>query len=210
MDTPRTFLCILVHPRLFPSPITDPGNPLRMKMLIEVGPQALIIRASAPIAKGKVMGTETLTGISRVSIERVVGSTRRLEILRRSLLRMALVGGIVLVFTFFVRAYPLGLGVLMALAIAGFAGSLNFLLNGGLGRQRDVFRFYFTLSAGGRPFYLEVPPTEEPELHRALLAAGLRLEDSEASQQTWTCADCDATVDAAATGCPHCGAEFED
>ncbi len=62
MDTPKTFLCTVMHPRLFPGPITDPGNPLRVEMLVEVGAEGLIIRAPAPSAKGKVMGTEPLAG----------------------------------------------------------------------------------------------------------------------------------------------------
>lgn len=184
MDTPRTFLCTVMHPRLFPGPITDPGNPLRVEMLVEVGAEELIIRAPAPSAKGKVMGTEPLAGIGQVTIERMAGGAQRLEILRRSLLRMALVGVIVLAFTLLFRSYPLRYDVLMALAVAGFVGPLNFLLNGGLGRKQDVVRFHFIPAEDGRPFYLEVLPTEEPELHQALLSAGLRPEDAEASQQT--------------------------
>ena len=184
MDTPRTFLCTVMHPRLFPAPITDPFNPLRVKMLVEVGAEDLIIRASAPIAKGKVMWTEPLTGIGRVAVERMAGSAQRLEILRRSLLRMALVGGITLAYTLLFRSYPLGYDVLMALAVAGFVGLLNFLLNGGLGRKQDVVRFHFIPAEGGRLFYLEVLPAEELDLRQALLSAGLKPAESQASQQT--------------------------
>lgn len=56
MESVKTFLCIVMHPRLFPGPITDPGNPLRVKMLVEVGAENLIIRASAASANGKIMG----------------------------------------------------------------------------------------------------------------------------------------------------------
>ncbi len=123
---------------------------------------------------------------------------------------MALVGGIVLAFTLFVRAYPPGISVLMALAVAAFIGPINFLFNGGLGRKQDVVRFHFFPTGDGRPFYLEVPPAGEQELHEALFAAGLRLEDGEADQETWTCGDCGATVDATATTCPQCGAGVAD
>ena len=182
MDTQQTFLCMIMHPKLFPGPITDPGNPLRVGMLVEVGAQELIIRAPAPRAKRKIMGTEPLAGIGRVSIEHLAGSAQRIEILRRSLLRMALVGGIVLAFALFVRAYPVGISVLMALALAAFTGPLNFLLNGGLARKQAVVRFHFVLSDGGRPFYLEVLPSAEEDLRQALLAAGLHPEDVTTSQ----------------------------
>ena len=118
MDAPTTFLCTVMHPRLFPGLITNPGKPFRVEMLIEVGIEELIIRAPAPSAKGRVMGPEPLAGISQVTIERVDGGARRLEILRRSLKRMALIGGIVLAFALFIRAYSPGARVLMALAVA--------------------------------------------------------------------------------------------
>ena len=181
MDTSRMFLCTVMHPKLFPGLIADPGNPLRVKMLIEVGADDLIIRAPAASAKGKIMGTESLAKIDRVTIEHLVGSAQRIEILRRSLLRMALVGGLVLVFALFVRAYSPGIGVLMALVVAAFIGLLNFLLNGGFGRKQDVVRFHFTLSDNSHTFYLEVPPVQEQELHQALLAAGLSPENPEAT-----------------------------
>ena len=178
MDASKPFACTIMHPKLFPGPITDPGNPLRVGMLVEVGAQDLIIRAPAPRAKGKIMGTEPLAGIGRVAIERLAGSAQRMEILRRSLSRMALVGGIVLVFALFVRTYPVGISVLMALALAAFTGPLDFLLNGGLTRKQAVVRFHFMPSKGGRPFYLEVLPTAEEDLRQALLAAGLHAEDA--------------------------------
>jgi hypothetical protein len=177
MDTSKTFLCTVVHPRLFPGPITDPGNPLRVEMLIEVGTEELIIHAPAASAKGKIMGTERLAKIDQVTIERLVGSAQRIEILRRSLLRMALVGGLVLVFALFARAYPIGISVLMALAVAAFIGPLNFLLNGGLGHKQDVVRFHFITSEHSHAFYLEVPSVQELGLHQALYTAGLRLEE---------------------------------
>lgn len=182
MDTHDTFLCTVMHPRLFPAPIIDPGNPLRVKVLVQVGADELIVRASAPSAEGKVLGSEPWTKIGGVTIERLTGSTRRLEIMRRSLLRMALVGGIALVFFLFFRSFPLHYAVLGALAIAAFVGPLNFLLNGGLGRKQDAVRFYFMPAEGGRRFYLEVLPAEEPELHQALLSAGLSVKDAEASE----------------------------
>lgn len=178
MDTPRTFLCTVRHSRLFPSIITDPGNPPRVKMLIEVGADDLIIRAPAASAEGKVMGTEPLAKIDQVTIERLGGNEQRMEILRHSLIRMALVGGIVLVVSLFVRVYPLSISTLIALAVAAFIGPLNFLLNGGLGPKHDVVRFHFIQSGHGQSFYLEVPPTHELELHQALLAAGVSPEEA--------------------------------
>lgn len=182
MNTPKTFLCTVMHPRVFPAPITDPGNPLRVEMLVEVGSEDLIIRASAPRAKGKEMGREPWDKVARVTIERLAGRGQRLEILRRSLVRMALVGGIVLAFMLLFRLYPLHYAVLGALAVAGVIGPLNFLLSGGLARKKDVVRFHFIPAGGGRPFYLEVLPAEEPELHQALLSAGFAPENTGPSQ----------------------------
>jgi len=182
MDTSGMFLCTVVHPKLFPGPITDPGNPLRVELLVEVGAEDLIIRASAPSAKGKIMGTEPLAEIDHVTIERLAGNEQRKEILRRSLLRMALVGSIVLAFMLFFRGYPPGISILGALAVAAFIGLLNFVLNGGLASRQDVTRFRFTLSENGHPFYLEVPSTQAMGLQQALLGAGLSLEDPETDQ----------------------------
>jgi len=91
MDTQSMFLCTVVPPCLFPALTADPGNPLRVEMLVEVGQEGVTIRVSAPCAKGKVMGSELWTQIVRVTVERLASSKQRLEILRRSLLRMALV-----------------------------------------------------------------------------------------------------------------------
>jgi hypothetical protein len=151
-------------------------------MLVEVGSDELIVRASAPSAEGKVMGSEPWTKVDGVTIERLAANVQRLEILRRSLIRMAIVGGIALAFFLFLRSFPPHLAILGALAIAAFIGPLNFLLNGGLGRKQDVVRFHFMLAEGGRPFYLEVLPEEEPKLHWALLSVGLGFEDTEAGQ----------------------------
>ncbi len=178
MDTSGMFLCTVVHPRLFPGPITDPGNPLRVKMLVEINPQDLVIRASAASAKGKIMGTEPLSKIQQVTVTHLSGEAQRKEILRRSLVRMAIVGGIVLAFSLFIRAYPIEIGLLAAVIIAAFIGPLNFLLNGGLGSKQDVVRFNFTTAESGRPFYLEVPKEQETQLHQALLIAGLKLDGS--------------------------------
>lgn len=74
MDTARRFLCTVVHPRLFPGPITDPGNPLRVKMLVEVGLEDLLVRAPAPRAKAKVMGKEPLAGIGHKALSTSPGT----------------------------------------------------------------------------------------------------------------------------------------
>ncbi len=173
MDSSKMFLCTVIHPRLFPGPITDPGNPLRVKMLVEVGTEELIIRASAESAKGKIMGSESLSKIEQVIVKRIDGSAQRVEILRRSLLRMTLVGGIVLVFFLLARPYSIGISVLIALAIAVLTAALNFLLNGGLGDKQNIVRFHFKLSDYPRGFSLEVPETKQQGLHQALLAVGL-------------------------------------
>jgi hypothetical protein len=175
VDLPKMFLCTIVHPSLFPGPITDPGNPLKVKMLIEISAEELKIRAPAARANGKIMGTEPLAKIERVTVQRLDGNTQRIEIMRRSLIRMAVIGSIILAFMLFIRAYPPGFSILAALTVAAFTGALNFILNGGLGVKRDVTRFFFTLSEHGRPFHLEVPRDQEPVLHQALLAAGLNI-----------------------------------
>ena len=178
MDAPKLFPCTVAHPRLFPGPITDPGNPLRVKMLIEINPQELIIRASAARANGKIMGTEPLAKIGRVIVDRLSARAQRMEILRRSLIRMGIIGGLVLAFGLFLRSYPLHISILSVVIVAVFIGPLNFLLNGGLGSKQDVVRFNFTPTEQGRAFYLEVPSDQAPELHQELLAGGLHLEEA--------------------------------
>lgn len=182
MDTSRPFLCTVMHPRLLPAPPMTSGGPLRVKLLVEIAPQELIIRASAPSAKGKIIGTEPWPKIERVTVEPLQGSAQRLEILRRSLWRMALVGGGLLVFGLVVRAYPIEISLLMALIVGGFTGALNFLLNGGFGSKQDVVRIHFTLAERGQPFYLEVSTEQEWDVRQALRGVGLHLEDSESNQ----------------------------
>ena len=177
MDASGMFLCTVVHPRLFPGLITDPGNPLRVTMLVEVGAKDLIIHASAASAKGKILGTEPLAKIDRVAVERLDGNAQRMRSCAAACCGWLFGGGIVLVFFLFLRDYPLGIGILAALVVAAFVGALNFLLNGGLGRKQDVVRFHFKLSEHSHTFYIEVPPTQELGMHQALRAAGLRFED---------------------------------
>jgi hypothetical protein len=142
-------------------------------MLVEVGTEDLIIRASADSAKGKIMGTEPLSKIEQVIVKQITGNAQRIEILHRSLLRMTLVGGIVLVFFLLARPYSIGISVLIALALAVLTGAFNYLLNGGLGDKQTIVRFQFKLSDYPRGFSLEVPATMEPGLHQALLSVGL-------------------------------------
>jgi hypothetical protein len=177
MDSSEVIRCTVVHSRLFPGPITDPGNPLRVEMLVEVGAQELIIRAPAARANGRVMGTEPLAGFERVTMEHLSERAQRIEIMRRSLLRMALVGGIIVALSIFVRGLPPGVSLFMALVVAALIGPLNFLLNGGLGKKQDVVRFHFMASEPGHTFYLEVPAAQEIELRQALLPSGLHPEE---------------------------------
>lgn len=184
MDTSSMFPCTVVHPKLFPGPITDPGNPLKVPMLIEIGGKELIIRASAPRANGKIMGIEPFSSIKRVTVAHLSGSAQKMAILRRSLLRMAIVGGVVLVFMSVWRAYPLGISILATLIVATFSGLLNFLFNGGFGAKQDVVRFNFEPSEHGHSFFLELPSDQESRLHKALLAAGLNLVEPETNLGT--------------------------
>lgn len=179
MDASKMFLCTVIHPRLFPGPITDPGNPLRVKMLVEVGSEDLIIRASAESAKGKIMGTEPLSNIEQVIVKQIDGRAQRIEILRHSLLRMTLVGGIILVIILLARPYSLSISILIALAAAAVTGTLSFLLNGGLGDKQNIVRFHFKLSDYHRGFSLEIPSEQGAGLHQALLAAGLTFVETE-------------------------------
>ena len=151
-------------------------------MLIEVGADELIICAPRPIGNRKIMGTEALGGISQVIIEHMTSAAQRREIMRGSLSRMALFGGLVLAYMLVFRSYPLYIDVMIALASAAFIGPLNFATHGGLWRKREVVRFVFIPIGNGRPFYLEVLSAEEPGLRQALLAAGLSLEGIEPSQ----------------------------
>lgn len=184
MDTSSMFPCIVVHTKLFPGPITDPGNPLKVPMLIEIGAEEVIILASAASANGKIMGAEPFASFERVTVAHLTGGAQINEIMRRSLLRMAIMGGIALVFMLIVRGFPLGISILAAVIVAAIVGSLNFLLNGGLEVKQDVVRFYFEPSTHDHTFYLEVPSTKESGLHQTLLAAGLTLVEPDFNKIT--------------------------
>ena len=182
MDGSNMFHCTVIHPRLFPGPILNPGNPLKVELLVEVGDEDLKIRASAGKAKGKLMGTEPFSNIEQVTVKHIDKSAQRIEILWHSMLRMAIVVGIVLVFIYFTRPYSVGLNLLIALLIAVITGFLNFLLNGGLGRKQNIVRFHFELNDYHRGFSLEIPSIQESGLHQALLAAGLSLIETGTDQ----------------------------
>ena len=184
MDTSRMFPCIVVHTKHFPGPFTDPGNPLKVPMLIEIGAEEVIIRASAASANGKIIGAEPFTSFERVTFKHLTGDAQISAILRRSLLRMAIMGGIALVFMLIVRAYPLGISILAAVIVAAIVGSLNFLLNGGLEGKQDVVRFNFEPSEHDHTFYLEVPSIKETGLRQALLDAGLTLVERDINKGT--------------------------
>ena len=104
--------------------------------------------------------------------------------MQRSLLSMAIVGGITLVIMLIMRAYPLGTSILAGVIVAAIVGSINFLFNGGLEARQDVTRFLFEPSRHDHTFYLEVPSTNQLGLRQALLAAGLTLVEPEISEGT--------------------------
>lgn len=182
MDEAKTLLCTVMYPELFPDPFLGIGKPPKVKMLVEVGPKELLIHKSSRFAKGKITRVESFSGIDEVVIECLSGGAQRNEILHNSLLWMALIGGGTLVYQLFIRGYSLGISALSALIVATSSGLLKFLLDGGFGRKQNVVRFHFTPS-GRRTFYLEVPLAHEPEIHQALLAAGLNLEEPGTSHQ---------------------------
>jgi hypothetical protein len=184
MDTSRMFACNVVHTKLIPGPITDPGNPIKVPLIIEIGAEELIIRASSPSANGKILGTEPFVSFELVTVEHINSIAQKKEIMHRSLLRMAVVGGITLVFMLIVRAYPLGTSILAGVIVAAIVGSINFLFNGGLEAKQDVTRFLFKPSRHDHTFYLEVPSTNQLGLRQALLAAGLTLVEPDISEGT--------------------------
>ena len=177
MDTLIRFSCIILHPGLFPPFFTHPFNPPRTKVQIEITPEKLSVLSAPGWREARVIGNEPLVKFDHVTIQHLSANGRRLEILRHSLGRMALIGAIALAY-FFLR-YDLGLGLLGGLICAGVSGLLFFMVNGGLTVRHAAVRYYFDPRHDGKKFYLEIEPSQEQEVHQALLAAGLRIQESE-------------------------------
>lgn len=179
MDT-QGFPCTLSHPGLFPA---FPRNPPKLPVMAEVGRDALAFVSSLAGAHARTLVSEPLAGIRHVTIRHLSRASQRLEILRRSLLRivgLALVVFVVMLLRRASRPSDILYNIGVALAGAALIGPLVFLLNGGFGIKKDVVRFHFTRSEQGRPFGLEVDPSDEAAVHQVLLSFGLRFQEDEA------------------------------
>jgi len=202
------FPCTIVHTGLFPTPLLDPFNPLKVKIVVEVSSDKLSFLASKN--QDKVLGSQPTAKITHSSVQLLTANQRRFEVFQRTLVRMALVAAIVFLWTLFIQHYGLSLSLFIALILACFVGPLNFMMNGGLTIKGDLFRFQFISEETEKRFYLDLAPKYGLEFRQALRSASLRFENENESQEEWICEDCGATVDAAAAKCPQCGATFDE
>lgn len=163
--------------------------------------------------RDKVLGSEAFGNISHVTPQHLSVGSQRIEILQKSLGRIIAVAALLFLCQIqyhLSQPQELIYIVFIALTVATcVSGPLFFLFNGGLTIKDDVDRFYFTLLKQGKPFYIEIEPAHESEIHQALLSAGLGFERIEEDEEVWECDECGSIVDALAAKCPHCGADFE-
>lgn len=169
MDEQVRFPCQLVHPGLFPLFRRDPP---KLPVTATLSADALAF-VSSPDGKPHTLATERLEDIREVLVLDLSGAGQRRAILKNSLRRMALVGGVGLVAVLLVRPYNLGISALIAGVAAATSGLMNFVLNGGLGAKRDLARFRFALRTDGAPFAIEVEAAAKQEVWQTLQNAGL-------------------------------------
>ena len=211
MDTPDKFFCTVVHPGLFPAPITDPFNPLRVKLVVEVGKDGLSFLSSPVNGQPKVLGSEPIGQIVGDTPCHLSPNKQRLEVFQRSLLRMGMVMAMFFLYGLFFRPYGPFYAFLLGLAGAFLSGPLFFIFNGGLSAREEIIRFQFHPVKTGRSFYLDVEPALESVFRQALNSAGIKFVDGNSGEEeVWECVDCGATIDASATSCPNCGATFDE
>jgi hypothetical protein len=206
MGRKNKFPCTIVNTGLFHTPLLDPFNPLKVKIVVEISNAKLTFLAATRLEK--VLGSEPTAKISLRSIRMLTANHRRLEAFQRTLIRMGLVAAITFLWVLFIQRYGLRLSLTIALITACFIGPLTYLLNGGFSVKGNIFRFDFIREETGKPFYLDVAPEIEPELRQALRSVGLRAEEKAEISEELFCDQCGAAVDAVASKCPQCGAAF--
>ena len=138
MDGLKRIPCTLMHPGLFPA---FPHNPPRIRVTVEIGSGKLSFVSSSG-GQDRTLASEPIGNIGNVTIRQLSENAQGLEILKKGLLRAAVVGAAGLIFLL-CRSYSLGFGLLIGLALAGASDALSFLLNGGLAIKDDVVRFCF-------------------------------------------------------------------
>ena len=202
------FPCTIIHTDLFPTPLFDPFNPLKIKIITQVSPDKLTFLAYKDQAK--ILGSELTSRISNISVHLLSANNRRFETFQRTLIRIGLIAIIVFLWTLIKNRYGLGLSLGMALLIACFIAPLNFLLNGGFSIKGEIYRFIFFIEETGKSFSLDVLPENAPGFRTALRTTGMKFEDDIESDKEWFCEECGAIVNAADTKCPQCGASFDE
>jgi hypothetical protein len=208
MDRKDKYPCTIVHTGLFHTPLLDPFNPLKVKIVVKISHDKLSFLAATK--QEKVLGSEPTAKISLRSVWLLTANRRRLEVFQRSLIRMGLVAAITFLWFLFIQRYGLRLSLTITLIMACFIGLLHFLLNGGFTVKGNIFRFDFILKETGKLFHLDVAPEFEPEVRQALRSVGLRAEEKAEIPKELFCDQCGAAVDAAASKCPQCGDAFDE
>jgi hypothetical protein len=183
MDAPNRFACTVVHPGRFPPVITDPFNPLRVKLYAEIDTEKVSLISMPANGKEKILANEPFMNIREVIVKHLSGNDQRLEIIRKSLVRISIV--VVVLFICQIQSHlsePLDFGYYLSIALLAavfVSGPLFFVFHGGLSIKNDVVRFLFTPLERGKSFYLEVDATQESHIRQALLSANVKIEEDD-------------------------------
>ena len=165
----------LVNSRVIPPIMTDPFNPPKIKVGLEIDSGQLQFISLSSLRKGKALGAELFSALDHFTVTEVSAVSRVSEIFLMSLIRGA--AWVILFYLFFVlfRSYSLGFGILMAGVVGLFAAGFYFLLNGGLTSWKAVVRFRFVRKEKNGKFQFDVEPSYAEELRVKILSSGLRL-----------------------------------
>jgi len=181
MDTKR-FSCTVMHPDLSPFNLLDPFNVLRIKLIAELDTDKLSLITSR--GKAKTLISVPFGNTSHVTIQHLSVSSQRLERFRQSLTRLIVLAVVMFIYILLSHSRQprdVGYYILVTLAGVGLISPLFLLSSGGFTLKNDVVRFHFTPLKEGKPFYLEVEPANEPDIHQMLLSAGLKFKEYEGS-----------------------------
>lgn len=170
LGAPVAFPAIVVHPRLFKAPLTNPLHPARMPVLVQINDDRLCFLAARN--QRRVLGCEPLDQLE-VSVRSLMPGQRRLEILGRSIAWVVVLAVLTFLYFAFWRGYPPRAAALAGLIVGGLILPLNFMLNGGLTASRPVVRFQFRQLEDAWTFFLEVPDDQRTVVIESLDGCGL-------------------------------------
>ncbi len=203
MEASRHFSCTF----LMKAPISPviPNSPAKIKSMAEIDAGKISFTSVGP---GKTLASQPLADIGSVTFQPVSVSAQRLEIFWTSLARMGVFAFLIFIWTLCRNAAdPMDLSYYILIILGSVILTLPFslLLSGILAKRHEVLRLQFNSSKNKKLLSIEVEPTQETEVRRALASAGLHVAGGGDGEVEWQCERCGAIVDAEATICPVCG-----